>query len=560
MKNFFLLSRAFILLFVIVTSCKKEVRYNSLDEKTDIGVTINTNPLLMSLDNSTINSTNGPGMEYDSTGEMRILQESLPESFFKSLDTGRILTVDLDTSGLLRKITSFSVDKKELVIQTDQAEMGDIFLNADFTLSTEAMPNTKLKGSLSNEEISKALTDKNGIIHPVRITYQTPYGTFHKNAMSNEDFCTADFETNFVDTCVNEKNIKIWITAYLKASSSFIMDFEYRMGSVEMKQWGLIWKPVYHPGQLEYFGTYYRGFIETSATVHLKATYKAESDKVKKLKNDLFKISYKFLVGPAPVFIDISCDIYGRLKCSFEGKANASSGFMTNAEVKLGVEYENDSFAPIYEFNSNKTFNPLSIDGAISAKVRTELYPQFMVSFYSAGGPTFELVPYLTAEANASASYILGENAFDAAWDASIDFGVDARIGAKLEIAGKTLKKYNSGNIKIVSPINIWHVPESIEIKQGDNQQGNANQLLAYPIVVVVKDSWKNPFPGIPVVFSIIKGDGSLNKKLKFSDFYGTVENYWKLGSLGVNNCQATIKKADSTIVDSVIFSSRATK
>jgi hypothetical protein len=551
----------FILIIIFfMISCEKDIRYNTLKEKEDDGKTLNVNPFFKSLNNSTLSNSKGPGMAYDSTGEIRILETSLPQGFTVNLDTGTILTIDFDTTGILRKVESYVIEGQELVMQTNQAEMGDVFFNAKFTLSTEEIVVPQTKSAKSNEEISRLLTDKNGMIHPVRITYQTPMGGGHKSALSNEGISQTDFEITLNDTCINETALKVWIDAYLKAFTSFILSFDYRSGYIEMIKWGFIWRPVYHPGVLEYFSAYYSGGIETGASVNMLAKYEAEYEKVKKLKNDLFKISYKFFVGPVPVFIDVSCDVYGHVKCNFEGQAKASSGFTVSAETKLGVEYKNGSLGPIKEFTTEKEFNPLKIEGSISAAARLEIYPQFMVDIYSAGGPTIDLVPYLSAEANASASYVLGENAFDAGWDASVDFGVDARIGAKLEILGNTLAQYNSGNIKIINPVNIWSVPSSIEILAGNYQMGSSYLQLPNAIVVVVKDSWKNKFPAIPVVFDVIDGEGSLRNHLKFTNLGGEVENRWILGKKGLNTCKAIIKKADGTVVSSVVFTAQAAK
>lgn len=548
----------FVLLMILLLGCKDEVVFDDPKEKIDNGITVNTNPFLFTLNNSTLNNTNGPGMEYDSTGEMRILEESLPEGFEKAIDTSMVLAIDLDTTGLLRKVTSYEFEGEEFVIKTDQAEMGEVFLDAQFTLSTDEMKVANLKSTMTNEEISQALTDENGMIHPARITLHTPYGIIQKSAFeSGSVFQTNDFIMTYTDTIFKREHFKIWIDAYLKAYSKFILSFDYQNGYIEWPHW---WSPVYHPGELKYFGAYYNGGIETSATLTAFANYEFEYDSTFMLKNDLFKISYKFFVGPVPVFIDVMCDIYGHVTAGLSGEIKATSGFTANADIKLGVQYSNGQLGPIKDFTATKTINPLTVEGSVSLETRAELYPQFMVSIYGCGGPTMDIVPYITAEANASASFSVGELSWDAAWDASVDWGVDCRIGAKLEILGKTLAQYNSGEIEIVKPINIWSVPGSIEIVSGNNQSGNAGNELANPLIVLVRDSWNNPFGAIPVAFSAEENNGSLESDIKFSSIDGKAGNLWTLGVTGENECKALIKKADGTVIDSVMFSANANK
>lgn len=548
---------ALMLLLITFFSCEKEIEYNTPTEKFDEGITVNTNPMLMTLNNSSLNNTNGPGMNYATTGEIRVLNESLPEGFKEGIDTSSVLAVDLDTSGLLRKVSSFGMEGEEFVMKTEQAVMGDVFLDAEFTLTTEEFEGPKLKSGMSNKEISRALTDEQGRIHPVRVTYFFPEGIYTKSALLGDQFNSTEFLFEYNDTLVNKEHVKIWLDAYLKAYSKFILKFNYQNGYIERIG---MFKYRYHRGELKYFGAYYNGGVETFAQINMLTNYETEYEKVKKIKNDLFKISYKFFVAFVPVFINVSCDIYGRVTCSFEGEAMATSGISTQADLKLGVEYKNGHLSPINEFESERQFNPLTIEGAVSATARTEIYPKFMVSIYGAGGPTIDMVPYLGADINASASYTLAENSVDAGWDASLYFGVDARIGAVLEILGHNLAEYNSGNIEIIEPYDIWNVPNSIEMVSGNQQSDSANKKLSDPIEVLVRDSWNSPFPFIPVVYSLPEQNGTTDKAMTLTNFSGKAENYWTLGESGNNSCVAKIKKADGEIIDSVVFTAVSLK
>ena len=138
-------------------------------------------------------------------GEMRILEESLPEGFEKAIDTSMVLAIDLDTTGLIRKVTEYGLEGDEFVIKTEQAEMGEVFLNAEFTLSTEEMVVPNLKSTMTNEELSRALTDSKGMIHPARITVITSQGTYLKSAVTGENMRQAsNFIMNYTDTWSDE--------------------------------------------------------------------------------------------------------------------------------------------------------------------------------------------------------------------------------------------------------------------------------------------------------------------------------------------------------------------
>lgn len=90
---------------------------------------------------------------------------------------GDVIAVDVDTMGYLRKVIQTIVNGDVITVETGLAYMNEIFVDKEIKLNTGLMnPGVQLKSNASMEEISQALTDKNGYIHPVEIYYHTTDG------------------------------------------------------------------------------------------------------------------------------------------------------------------------------------------------------------------------------------------------------------------------------------------------------------------------------------------------------------------------------------------------
>ena len=68
------------------------------------------------------------------------------------------------------------------------------------------------------------------------------------------------------------------------------------------------------------------------------------------------------------------------------------------------------------------------------------------------------------------------------------------------------------------SEIELWDTsewvrrrPERVTVVSGDAQQGAAGSALAAPFVVSVRDEHEDPFPGIPVLFTVTEGSGAVS-------------------------------------------------
>ncbi len=82
--------------------------------------------------------------------------------------------------------------------------------------------------------------------------------------------------------------------------------------------------------------------------------------------------------------------------------------------------------------------------------------------------------------------------------------------------------------------------PERVTIVSGDGQRGAAGVPLGAPFVVSVRDQHGDPFPGIPVLFSVTEGGGAVSTRAARADTSGNAATTLTLGSAaGLNTVQA---------------------
>ncbi len=112
--------------------------------------------------------------DYDPlTGDVKI--EVTNET--RNLTAGDIITVDVDTAGYLRKVISVKEVDGKVIIETEQAYMDELFVEKSFKLKTTLLePSSILKSTSSIEEIAKALTDKEGYLHPLKVIWYDSNG------------------------------------------------------------------------------------------------------------------------------------------------------------------------------------------------------------------------------------------------------------------------------------------------------------------------------------------------------------------------------------------------
>ena len=92
------------------------------------------------------------------------------------------------------------------------------------------------------------------------------------------------------------------------------------------------------------------------------------------------------------------------------------------------------------------------------------------------------------------------------------------------------------------SQIAVYAIPQALLKISGDEQTGPAGEALSAPFVVSVLDQKRNAYPGAPVAFEVVDGDGGLTVEATVTDSGGQAATTLTLGRKpGINTVQAIV-------------------
>ena len=98
--------------------------------------------------------------------------------------------------------------------------------------------------------------------------------------------------------------------------------------------------------------------------------------------------------------------------------------------------------------------------------------------------------------------------------------------------------------------------PTTPQIISGDAQSDTVGMALAQPFIVEVRDENDAVFEGVPVVFTVTAGGGTVQPEIAMTDADGLAQSTLTLGSdPGTNTVEASVEG----ISQMVVFSAEAT-
>ena len=485
-----------------------------------------------------------------------------PKNEEDSIYLGDILTIDLDTAGFIRKVTGVLTNPDgTILLETEQATMNELFINKSFTLNTELIepsPSVRMKSSGSRADISRALTDENGHIHPVKLIYHYKTGNKIKSTLSSNATDDAvvplfDVTEDFSNTTIFQNgNVHFYIDqGYSKLNGNAIFYFFFEEGAV------IDPKTKIRKGDLVSFSYNMKNTYDfkTNLKLEFKDSYSSENHK-KLLKPK--SVTAKFLVGAIPVWITFNLSVHGKYNISADASVTTQWGFQNKISANTGAAFsaESDYFVqnkPVW--TESKKIDPLKVEGKFNLDARLEIYPRIEAMLYSFVGPFVELVPYTTGKVEAKGIVTSDASQDYWAWNSNVAAGFDTRVGAKLDFAGIFEDEEFGPVEKNLYNTIIWEAPEKIEIVSGNEQAGETNTTLAEPVVVMVTDNMGNPLSFVSVIFDATEGNGSAAPEAVLTDEKGLARSYWTLGEQeGEQQLTAMVKKPDETEIKAEPF------
>lgn len=462
-------------------------------------------------------------------------------------ETGKIIIDSSNRS--LRKITDLIKKGDTITAKTEQATLEDIFQDVAFKLSTSMMPPAQKLKSASMTELTKALTDADGYIHPISISYHREDGTVLKKASvldngastsdnalfwhKDFDFILWDFsgkvslplgDGTFIDYTGTSKS---FITdSYITLDPEFKFEFEFNKPKFS-------WDDVkFTKGELKVFKFYSDESIFDFKFVHGRESNISYSiGKSMSFLPQKVIIKATYPIGLLPLHVDFELDLKMDIRASIGPSGTILKGFQNKTYVTLGLGYEKQTWYPINDVYSQ--FTPISTSNYQgNFEVRVDIYPSFNIKFYSTLGPYLEVGPYLKSSAKTSQSD--NYEVIDAA-------GIDARVGVSAGILGYDfLKSELSLNL---TEETIYKSPDKIELISGNNQESISGTKLIQPIKVRVMDSRDKPVKDVQVYFRPYQG--IVDEEILRTDIEGYAETGWTMSNVpGINRMEVFLKNA----------------
>ncbi|MDE5419877.1 hypothetical protein L3049_17945 [Labilibaculum sp. DW002] len=450
----------FLLGVTLLVSCSEKDEFSdpSLENVNAISAKLNENVLL--LHNSKLANSNGDeGMAYDEeTGVMQMSLESVEMAEYKIENTS-ILSVDLDTLAVLRKVAKVDTIGDIINVHTEETDFEEVFRDADFELVSDMTEDVDLKTASTIQEINEALRDGNKI-HPARVIYHMPEGRIVRSVFNDEQIdgvemfgntkktISINFSKKIENYTLFEKSEQITNEetgeSYSEKSGIYLTSGEINYGA----DFSLKTKVKWFKLRKFEFSVSPHVFAEANFLMRYAKSYTRE-DEIK-LMNNVFKRTFIYYVGACVLAITVDTDIMAAYKVESNGFLQCTAGFNASISSKFGAKYKRKKgWSAINEFEFNKELYTPQFMGEVNANLRAEIFPRTKAKICGVNGITIDMVPYVNTEIHGSF--------LNTKVDGSVEMsmGLDARINAKVKIAKKNLGGFEK-EYQIVKPIVLF--------------------------------------------------------------------------------------------------------
>ena len=444
--------------------------------------------------------------------------------------TGDILTIDLDSTGVLRKIIKVRYENNRVYLETVQAGLDELFVDLHLKLSTEFMGSPAQPGT-AGPDLIESLRDMNGFLHPAEIIYRDDQGILSKKSAfsGNEDTVGSvqmiDLLHDFSGTSMYGnpgENIHLYFeegTASFSSDAVFELDVSFE-GEIDRRSKVKL-------GQVRSFDYQVHAVAEFNTDLFLDL--KSPVDQESKVSIHNFReVCAKFLIPPGvPLWVTMDPDILGRFELTADSSLHAGWHFDNKPDITAGAHYDavTNSFTPVKESEMEYTSHPLNLQGDVNAGIRLELYPRVDIGFYNRPGPFTEIVPYTEGIYHSEMKTRItptGEEPY-LSWESRLDYGLDLRLGADMEFLSNEDREMGPEVLNGSRQL-VWKSPENIILSTTlpDVVEPGGTYELGFRVTDLIG----LPVPLCPVY---IAGDGEFSRYISLTGSDGEVSVEWTI-------------------------------
>lgn len=217
-----------------------------------------------------------------------------------------------------------------------------------------------------------------------------------------------------------------------------------------------------------YLETYVNGYLDANPQLLVGFSKELSLPQDKQRVNLIKFTAYKFVfsIGPVPVSITISPNVYLKFTASVAGDAYVGISYDIATKFKAGFKYEH-GFSGIGESEVVKNeFDFLRPTVEITAKAGVGVFFGVDINLEEVAGPTFSVGPQVNAEAKLK--YVLPDNHLD--FTASAKAGIGGEVGGKISLLGFDLAEWKT-SFDIGKQWTIFKYPDD-GTTENDNPNG----------------------------------------------------------------------------------------
>ena len=422
-----------------------------------------------------------------------------------------------DNSYIIRVVdnATHAEGSKTVTLATREGKMGNLFKKQKFTLCSD--PNYS-----DDPTAAPALARRAGIVDVGTIYYPETI----ELCADGKPFAVVYDRSKAVDSHRAQLTQEFNIFEYKKDNSgeeiggglsweSCIFDvglkgvFQFDFGDIE-------WEKVRF-GDLIDMKTYLEGNFNTELILKYALSAGVEWEAEKVLKEDIFSYRVKFMVGPVPVWINISSDLMAGADAKAEGTISLTGGIKASASLKAGMQWNKAvGVTPIYEFEKNWELVEPEIKAEAHAEAKAYTWPRIKIGIYDVLCPTIDPKPYIRAYADARAEKIPYFG-----WDAGLTAGVDLTLGLSLDLFFWEKKVGEIEPINLVD-VDLVKLPQRIDLMNARERNVMVGDTCHIIYRVMGKNRLTNsefPLPG--VLLHVEKSEdsgGTIDSDQKFND------------------------------------------
>jgi hypothetical protein len=335
-----------------------------------------------------------------------------------------------DNSYIIRIVNNATyVDgSKTVTLATREGKMGNLFKNKNFTLCSD--PNYSEDPTAAPALARRAGIEDAGTIYypetielcadgkPFAVVYDRSKADGSRRAQLSKEFNIFEYSK---DNSGEEIGGGLsWESCIFDVGLKGVFQFDFG---------DIAWEQVRF-GDLIDMKAYLEGEFNTELILKYALSAGIEWSAEKVLKEDIFSYRVKFMVGPVPVWINISSDLMAGAEASANGEIIITGGVKASASLKAGMQWSKATgVTPIYEFEKNWELVEPEVKAEAHAEAKAYTWPRIKIGIYDVLCPTIDPKPYIRAYADARAEKIPYFG-----WDAGLTAGVDLTLGLSLDL------------------------------------------------------------------------------------------------------------------------------